>query len=666
MNHCLRPISIFVLCLSILAAHALPADASLDFITPRPTGNTINDVWSPDGQSAFLVGDGGTILQYQGGRFTAMNTPTVCPLYAVHGTSASNVWAVGGCRYNDLYENTQQQRSVILHYDGQNWSSETPPDFAGTYYVLNGVYAASASTVYATFHGGSYLMRRSGGSWDFYDTGLVGLGSADFYTVYGFGTADVFAAGMCGNVIHGDGVTWSLKQWEDGCDGSFSSNLLYDIWGPDADSVFVGGNSGQIYRYNDQADQWTTIRAPGGFFSDISPVYAIAGSSASDVYFAGQDMWHWDGAQLSLILDPYSTFDQNGMVRMSDGSYLVGHSWGLVSSFNGQSRTDLSEPAAVVRDWEFGDRTADSAWLCESTLGEGGGAYSFDGQTHTLHEMPLVGDQFSVTFLRAFADNDVWVGLRSINNGLGKLLRYDGTDWTEQTYPGSPYNYIIDLDRLQNGNLVMIKAGGNTWVDDFYEFTGRACVYAGSTLTCADSDAYDYRRIAARGNIAYAAGLGGKLAYFNSSVWSTQASGLATDLTDVAVGDSAVCVVGRDRTAAWKSGGAWAAMTGLTGKAESSFVAVTHAGSDVFHAALNSGNDTTNSYIGADKGQIYTFQNGAATMVAAETTPSWFTASSSGQGYVLFTGSMGALYGSWPNVGTGPTVAPVNLLLLRQ
>ena len=125
------PILSFAYIILVLLAISENAFAQLGFITPTPTGNTIHDMWSPDGQTVFLVGDGGMIMKYENGAFSFMTSPTLCPLLGVSGTSASDVWAVGGCRYSDLYDNTDPRSSVILHYDGQAWSSVAPPDYLG-------------------------------------------------------------------------------------------------------------------------------------------------------------------------------------------------------------------------------------------------------------------------------------------------------------------------------------------------------------------------------------------------------------------------------------------------------------------------------------------------------------------------------------------------------
>lgn len=224
-----------VLCFS---SHALAAaHDTFEALSPSPTANTIHDAWSPDGSNWYLAGDGGTILYFDGSTFTAMDTPTNCALFAIHGTSASNIWAVGGCQYG--YDTDDANRSVILHYNGASWSSQTPPDFIGYYYTLTDVWAASTTSAYVTAASNTYVGKYASGNWSYVDTGEVlymGLNS-----VYGFGASDVYVAGDCGQILHWDGADWTLQRQEGACVG-ISVDLLYDVWGPDSASLFAAGN----------------------------------------------------------------------------------------------------------------------------------------------------------------------------------------------------------------------------------------------------------------------------------------------------------------------------------------------------------------------------------------------------------------------------------------
>lgn len=65
-------------------------------------------------------------------------------LYGVSATSASDAWAVG---YYDI--STNQDRSLVLHWDGSAWTQVPSPNPATLTNELYGVSAISANDVWA-------------------------------------------------------------------------------------------------------------------------------------------------------------------------------------------------------------------------------------------------------------------------------------------------------------------------------------------------------------------------------------------------------------------------------------------------------------------------------------------------------------------------------------
>lgn len=67
--------------------------------TPAPTAQNLRGLWASSDTNIYAVGDGGTILQFDGNTWTAVkvtNQPTFSTnLHAVWGTSKDNVYAVG-------------------------------------------------------------------------------------------------------------------------------------------------------------------------------------------------------------------------------------------------------------------------------------------------------------------------------------------------------------------------------------------------------------------------------------------------------------------------------------------------------------------------------------------------------------------------------------------
>lgn len=305
--------------LTPVAAHA-DAD-TMDFLAPTPTGNTIYDSWTPDNTNYYFCGDGGTILHYDGSTFTEMSTPTQYALNGIHGTANNDIWAVGGNAYSEFTDST---RSVILHYDGNSWSSVTPPSTSfGEYHVFDDVWV-QGTTIYAVSETYSSIARKVGSqAWAFIDVGTTT--NFGYNGLYGFASNDIYAVGECGMINHWNGTTWTLEneESENLCSSSMMSTvLLYSVWGPDADNVFVTGNSGQLLKRADGGGSWNTLYAGGSWSSDSSK-HGLSGSSANEVYLAGLngDLDYWNGSSMTALGEFLSDNSQYTMVRNGSGNY---------------------------------------------------------------------------------------------------------------------------------------------------------------------------------------------------------------------------------------------------------------------------------------------------------------------------------------------------------
>jgi hypothetical protein len=102
--HRLIPIVLLACLLALAIPSVVLADATW---SPMSSGTTRNlsGVWGSSGSNVFAVGDGGTILHYDGRTWSAMSSGTTESLFGVWGTSATDVFAVGAT-------------GTILHYDG--------------------------------------------------------------------------------------------------------------------------------------------------------------------------------------------------------------------------------------------------------------------------------------------------------------------------------------------------------------------------------------------------------------------------------------------------------------------------------------------------------------------------------------------------------------------
>jgi len=74
----------------------------------------LNGIYAESPKNVFAVGDRGTILHYDGSRWTVSESGTKNLLFSVWGSSPENIYAAGG-------------RGTLLRYDGASWKAMEVP-----------------------------------------------------------------------------------------------------------------------------------------------------------------------------------------------------------------------------------------------------------------------------------------------------------------------------------------------------------------------------------------------------------------------------------------------------------------------------------------------------------------------------------------------------------
>lgn len=160
--------------------------------------------FGPD--DVLAVGNGGTVLHFDGTGWSLQETPVENDLWGVWGASPDDVWAVGG-------RGRMEGQQTLLRWDGSTWREVPVPDL-------------ERPNVYA------------------------------FFKVWGTGPDDVWIVGQRGAVLHWDGS--ALTEHLVG-----ASQDLIALWGtgPD-DVVVVGGRSNGVVSLWDGEDWRTESLAP--------------------------------------------------------------------------------------------------------------------------------------------------------------------------------------------------------------------------------------------------------------------------------------------------------------------------------------------------------------------------------------------------------------------
>jgi hypothetical protein len=213
-------------------------------------GTAQDDVWAVGGST--VVGqttiDGGTpplfpvgiIEHFDGKTWTVNGQSYLSEPVAVWGSSASDLWAVGG----EIYGNSLT--TTVLHFEGSTWDPVSPNEAPNG---LMGVWASSPLQAWAV--GAGAMVVWNGSTWTpSADARLTGLRG-----VWGSAANDVWVVGYTG-ALHWDGATWSSYS----TDGA----PLNAVGGVDRAHVWAVGQHGAILAFDPTSGPTPTCAQIGG------------------------------------------------------------------------------------------------------------------------------------------------------------------------------------------------------------------------------------------------------------------------------------------------------------------------------------------------------------------------------------------------------------------
>jgi hypothetical protein len=224
-------------------------------VAPPMGDPPVESLWAIRGTAAddiWAVGNWGKAIHWNGAAWSDVPTGTYSHLYGVWPLGRDDVWAVG--------EGT-------FHWNGTAWASVPSPTTA----ELQGVWGSATNDVWAVGRAGTVL-RWSGAAW----SSVPISSTSDFDAVWGSADDDVWVVGGLG-IFHWDGSGFS-RALAGGGGG---------IWGAAPDDAWVGGLGAQ--RWNGSA--WTTLDVPELLrWSAIDDVW---GCSPEDVWFVDTHVFRW-------------------------------------------------------------------------------------------------------------------------------------------------------------------------------------------------------------------------------------------------------------------------------------------------------------------------------------------------------------------------------------
>ncbi len=280
-------------------------------------------------------------------------------------------------------------------------------------------------------------------------------------SIFGYNKTDIWAVGTGGLALHYDGSSWISTL-------THTTRTLASVWASSPTDVWAVSSMKAIFRATFPMTGGIVWVALPPFPLDIvlsdSPLFAVWGTSADDVWVGGHNLYSTEGASLlKLHTDGSgaitSTFSPTHdlTLNLPDGASgfdSVQALWGptdddfWVAAQNGLGGAGFSGAGGIARatrtgtDVTFAHKealastgflaihgsSASNVWA----VGRGGTVRAWDEATNRFRvvDCPTVASFHAV---RVFANGEVWVA-----GDQSTLLTYDGAVWRQVAVTGAP------------------------------------------------------------------------------------------------------------------------------------------------------------------------------------------------------------------------------------
>jgi hypothetical protein len=239
-------------------------DGALWTATPSGTTQNLNSIWAASTSDVWIAGDAGTMLHWSGASWSIVSTPSSAQtgfISKLWGSGATNVWAIA--TPNGATES-------FLHWDGSSWSALS----SGTDRNLDSLWGSSATDVWAGSQE-QIIFHYDGSSWSAIDTGLVDSRQA----IWGSAADDVWIVGP--TFQHWDGHAWSavLAVADDRIAPAIWGSGRDDVWA--ASSLLYGSDGGGFLHWDGHS--WTAVA------TTVATLWGISGTGPEDVWAVSSD-----------------------------------------------------------------------------------------------------------------------------------------------------------------------------------------------------------------------------------------------------------------------------------------------------------------------------------------------------------------------------------------
>lgn len=381
-------------------------------LTTFSNSATTYDVFALATDNVWAVGASGW-YRFNGTSWVGAGSSTY-DLRGIHGVDANNIWAVG-------------EGGTIMRWNGSTWAAQS----SGINEYLRGVWAQDVNNVWAVGVEG-IVLKWNGTSWQRQETGVT----STLISVWGSGVGGPCVAGIGGLLTQWDGSQWTIRaRGQSGL--SFSSMAAADashvwaatgfgvwkwdgtrarvdlpgfnvtgLWAGSATHVWAVGGSSLAYRWN--GTDWSQLSLTG------SPAFsAVFGLDETNVWLVGTGgIFKWNGTALA---NQSTTSFTNGHALNANNAWVVGGS-GRISQWNGSAWTAQTSGTTSTLNAVFA-LDASNVWA----VGDGGTIRKWNGTAWTVQVSNTTTALYGVW---AQDVNNVWA------TGLSGLVqKWNGSVW---------------------------------------------------------------------------------------------------------------------------------------------------------------------------------------------------------------------------------------------
>jgi len=479
---------------------------------PLPFGMNLRDVSAVAANDVWAVGAMGTILHYDGTRWSITPSGTLEDLQGISASPGNNAWIAGG------------NNGLVLRWNGTSWGPVT----TGSNVFTTGVYSDGPASVIVTELSAFALHYAAAGAWtrrqaasrttaaflrgisgtsgsnvwvygdDFSVSSWNGSGwtfLARSYTpqgIYTSGPGVAYMQHLTSQMYRINGTTYQMPPTAPTADISGASGII-GLWGINANNIFTAGPGGVLYRFD--GTNWSTIQTPA---KEVGIFAKGSGTAANSMWLVGPrgTVAYWDGTKVTsdranvfageikyvwgssasdvwFVTDKATLIHYNGVAYQESAPMVTGTNAALYG-ISGSGPSDI--------------------WLC---AGENNKAvmFHYDGKTWTRSPLPSPFDlESSMNLVYAASPTLAW----AFGGSFTTPLKWNGTAWQLDT---------LSLNRLQTTlwgsgpSNVFVAGGGDMarWDGTSWSRTGMltATVHtvAGSSATdvWAGGDGVAYR-----------------------------------------------------------------------------------------------------------------------------------------------------------------------------